>query len=92
MDLRREPPPGSGTVAANLLRPLLLELAERWESPPDRLIASGLLRGETDEVGEAFACRDLVERRRLEAGDWAALLLTRDYGESPSSSETVTGS
>ena len=33
-DLRREPPPPAQTVVANLMRPLLLRLAERLESPP----------------------------------------------------------
>jgi ribosomal protein L11 methyltransferase len=76
MDLRREPPPSAPTVTANLLRPLLLELAESWADAPERLIVSGLLRGEAAEVAAEFARGGLVERERREAGEWAALLLT----------------
>ncbi len=75
-DLRREAMPGAPTVAANLLRPLLLSFAERLGSPPpERLILSGLLREEADEVVAAFAPHGLRERARREAGEWAALLL-----------------
>jgi ribosomal protein L11 methyltransferase len=68
------------TVAANLLRPLLLTWAARLASAaalPDTVIASGLLVGEADEVAGAFAGLDLAESRRLESGEWAALLLRR---------------
>ena len=75
-DLRRDVMPGAPTVAANLLRPLLLTYAERLGSPPpERLILSGLLREEVDEVAAAFAPHGLRERARREAGEWAALLL-----------------
>lgn len=64
-------------VLANLLRPLLLELADTMSRPPRHLIASGLLREQADEVAEAFAKRlELRERVRLERGEWAALWLT----------------
>jgi ribosomal protein L11 methyltransferase len=76
-DLRAEPPPRAGTVAANLLRPLLLELAERLVEPPRALVAGGLLREQADEAAAAFSRRGLQERRRVHAGDWAGLLLTR---------------
>jgi ribosomal protein L11 methyltransferase len=74
-DLRREPPPAADTVAANLLRTLLLELPERMAPAPRALVASGLLLGEADEVAAAFAARGLQERGRRDSGDWAALLL-----------------
>ena len=57
---------------------LLLALARAgFRGPPPRaLVASGLLRGEADEVSAALAARTgLAERARLEEGDWAALLL-----------------
>ena len=76
LDLRREPVPAAPTVVANLLRPLLLEVAPRGVAT-DALIASGLLRHEADEVAAAFAAHDLVERRRTSLGDWSALLLLR---------------
>ncbi|HEX5308621.1 MAG TPA: 50S ribosomal protein L11 methyltransferase [Solirubrobacteraceae bacterium] len=68
---------GEGVVLANLLRPLLLELAAALAEPPAHLIASGLLREEADEVARAFARRGLAERGRRERGDWAALWLSR---------------
>jgi ribosomal protein L11 methyltransferase len=72
-DLRREPPPGADTVAANLTRPLLLEVAARMETAPRGLIVSGLLEEEAEVVAAAF--RPLrVRDRRANAG-WAALAL-----------------
>jgi ribosomal protein L11 methyltransferase len=77
-DLRREPTPAADTVAANLLRSLLLELPDRMSSsPPRALVVSGLLRAEGDEAAEAFGPLGLRERARREDGDWAALLLAR---------------
>ena len=76
VDLRERAAPSATTVVANLLRPLLLAL--RFDVVPDRLIVSGLLRTEADEV--AAHLRDtfgLAERRRAEGGDWAAILLER---------------
>lgn len=77
-DLRREEMPGAPTVAANLLRPLLLSYASRLSAPAPRfLTASGLLKEEGDEIAAAFASRGLAERERREAGEWVALLLER---------------
>jgi ribosomal protein L11 methyltransferase len=76
VDLRTDPLPAAPTVVANLLRPLLLTVAERLpDPPPHALIASGLLPDEADEVGAAFAARGLRERARREERDWAALAL-----------------
>ena len=55
VNLRREPAPYAPTVLANLVRPLLLDVARLLERAPERLIASGLLREEADEVAAAFA-------------------------------------
>jgi ribosomal protein L11 methyltransferase len=77
-DLRTDPIMVAPTVAANLLRPLLLAWAQRLEGVsqlPERVIASGLLVGEVDEVAAAFARVGLAEAERRESGDWAALLL-----------------
>jgi ribosomal protein L11 methyltransferase len=80
-DLRVDPVRAAPTVAANLLRPLLMRWAARLaEAPaalPDRLIASGLLVGEASEIAAAFAAVGLRETDRRESGDWAALLLSR---------------
>jgi ribosomal protein L11 methyltransferase len=72
-DLRGGPPPGADVVAANLMRPLLLRLAEMMRPRPRVLIASGLLDDEADEVAAAFA--PLAERRRVTLQGWSALLL-----------------
>lgn len=71
--------PSAPTVAANLLRPLLLKVAETGFAPeaPKALVASGLLRHEADEVASAFERHGLHETARRELGDWAALLLQR---------------
>jgi ribosomal protein L11 methyltransferase len=72
-DLRREPVPVADVVAANLMRPLLLRVAESLKEHPRALLVSGLLEDETDEVVGAFA--PLAERRRLTDRGWTAVLL-----------------
>src|SRR3954449_3253406 len=73
-DLRGTAAPRADVVAANLMRPLLLRVAELWEgAPPVTLIVSGLLDHEADEVAAAFA--PLTERKRLSSLGWSALLL-----------------
>jgi ribosomal protein L11 methyltransferase len=49
-DLRRQPAPVAPITVANLVRPLLLEVAELLPEQPETLIVSGLLEGEEDEV------------------------------------------
>jgi ribosomal protein L11 methyltransferase len=73
VNLREQEPPAAQTVAANLMRPLLLELARRMQSRPRALILSGLLDAEVDEVVAAFA--PLAEHRRLSELGWSATLL-----------------
>jgi ribosomal protein L11 methyltransferase len=84
-DLRREPLPWLGEspggerviVLANLLRPLLLELAGAAVRAPAHLIAGGLLEGELDEVSGAFGERlEMRERNRRTSGGWGAMWLT----------------
>jgi ribosomal protein L11 methyltransferase len=71
-----QPPP---VVLANLLLPLLLELASTIDDAPRHLIASGMLRDQADEVADAFRARHgLRELRRLRSGEWAALWLGAD--------------
>jgi len=74
-DLRREEGPWAPTVLANLVRPLLLEVAAGMTRPPERMILSGLLREEAAEVAAAFARHGLRERDRRHGGEWAAVLL-----------------
>ena len=75
LDLRSDPLPPAATVTANLVRPLLLELARRMPESPETLIVSGLLEGEEDEAAAAF--EQMREHRRLRLQGWSALLLTR---------------
>jgi ribosomal protein L11 methyltransferase len=70
LNLREQAPPTANTVAANLVRPLLLALAGRIQA--DALILSGLLDHEVDEVVAAFGKR---EEHRLTERGWAAVLL-----------------
>ena len=76
-DLRREAAPTAPTVTANLTAPLLCEVTSRIEGRPERVVCSGLLTSEIDEVAEAFGRAGLHERERRTSGDWAALLLAR---------------
>ncbi len=79
LDLRERRTPGAPTVVANLLRPLLLRVAADGfdGEPPRRLIASGLLAHEGDEVAAAFAAHGLRETARRGGGEWLALVLQR---------------
>ena len=72
-DLRTEPAPPARIIVANLLRPLLLRVAELSSEPPEGLILSGLLDEEAGEVAAAFA--PLRERRRLSRQGWSAVLM-----------------
>jgi ribosomal protein L11 methyltransferase len=77
LNLAATPAPWAPTVTANLTRELLLNVAQVIERPPERLLASGMLAGDVDEVVAAFAAVGLREQRRLEDGDWAAVALGR---------------
>jgi ribosomal protein L11 methyltransferase len=72
-DGRGRPP----VVLANLLRPLLLELARAMPREPAHLIAGGLLTAEVDEIVDAFTWRfRLRERERRTGGEWSAVWLS----------------
>ena len=73
LNLAATPPPWAATVTANLTRELLLSAAELVERPPERMLVSGVLVEEADEIVAAFA--PLREVRRLEAEGWAGLEL-----------------
>jgi ribosomal protein L11 methyltransferase len=72
-NLREQAPPVAEVIAANLMRPLLLRVAELMDTPPRVLILSGLLDDEADEVVAAFA--PLRERERRSDKGWSAVLL-----------------
>jgi ribosomal protein L11 methyltransferase len=65
-------------LLANLLRPLLIDLAAAIDRAPAALIAGGLLRTELDEVSGVFASRHgLRQRARRCEGEWGALWLAQ---------------
>ena len=66
------------TVLANLVRPLLLEVAANLQRVPERLIISGLEGDEPAEVVPAFARHGLRESTRREGGGWSAISLARN--------------
>jgi ribosomal protein L11 methyltransferase len=69
-------PAESLVVVANLLRPLLLDLARGMPCAPKHLLAGGLLKQQVDEVVEAFGERlGMRERERRERGEWAVVWL-----------------
>jgi ribosomal protein L11 methyltransferase len=72
-NLREAAAPEADVVVANLMRPLLLRVAELMPGRPQALIASGLLEEEADEVAAAF--EPLVEVKRLTERGWSAVLL-----------------
>ena len=74
INLRERPPPRARTVAANLTAPLLLAVAGRLTQPPARLVCSGLLPGEVEEVERALAAGGLEAVDCRADGGWAALL------------------
>jgi ribosomal protein L11 methyltransferase len=77
MNLRERLPDLAPTAVANMTAPILKAVAGRVEDAPERLVCSGLLPAEQDEVAAAFAAAGLAEVDRRQDGDWAALLLRR---------------
>jgi ribosomal protein L11 methyltransferase len=75
-DLRRTRGPWAPTVVANLVRPLLLDVAGVLERPPERLLASGLTPDEVDDVVAAFAPHGLRLEARRDGDGWSAILLS----------------
>jgi ribosomal protein L11 methyltransferase len=73
-DVRRGGP-WAPAVLANLVRPLLLDVAAGLERAPEQLIVSGLETGEADEVVAAFARHGLREAARAAGGGWEAVRL-----------------
>ena len=71
----RQGGPHAPTVLANLVRPLLLEVAANLARVPDRLIISGLEGDEPDEVVPAFARHGLREVARRSGDNWSAIEL-----------------
>ena len=79
LDLRREQPPVADVVTANLTTGLLEHVAGRWAAPatrPQRLIASGFLIREAEQVEKAMSAAGLRRDTLLERGEWGAMLLS----------------
>ena len=72
-DLLHGPLPWAPVVTANLTAALHRGVAARLERPPERLIASGCLAREADDVAGLYA--PLREVARRVEGEWAAVVL-----------------
>jgi ribosomal protein L11 methyltransferase len=81
LNLREQAPPSAPTVVANLVYPLLSELAGRMEAGrvevPQTMVISGLLAREADPACEAFRPAGLRAESVVPIGDWTAVLLRR---------------
>ena len=78
LDLTATPAPWAPTVSANLTLDALQAIAAGGlERPPERMIASGVLAGQADEIDAAFERHDLRESDRRVQGEWAAVMLTQ---------------
>lgn len=79
INLREDRPPEAPTVVANLTAPLLLPLGARIAAGevavPRRMVLSGLLVSERDQVAASYGAAGLTVERQIESGDWAALSL-----------------
>jgi ribosomal protein L11 methyltransferase len=76
-DLRRDPVPVGDVAAANLTARLCGDVVRGWAERGERpgiAILSGFLREQADDVEAALTAAGLTQRRRLVAGDWAAIL------------------
>jgi ribosomal protein L11 methyltransferase len=75
LNLGATPAPWAPTVCANVPGELLRVLPEVIERAPERMLVSGMLAAEADEVLAGFAALGLREERRVTEGEWAAALL-----------------
>jgi len=83
VDVREGPPPVAPSVVANLTGNLLKDCASHLTAAreaPARLVCSGMLGSEVDEVVAAFASTGLSESDRRIEGDWGGLLLRSEPG------------
>ena len=69
--------PVGDVAAANLTARLCGEVVRGWAERGERpgiAILSGFLREQADDIEAALTAAGLAQRRRLVAGDWAAIL------------------
>jgi len=76
-DLREGLPALAPTVFANLMRPLLLDVAKQFpqDHGVEAIVLSGLLDEEAEEIVVAFAPLGFSEARRVSEGGWTGLRL-----------------
>lgn len=78
VDLRTDELPQADYLVANILAPVLVDLASKLGSwRPRRAMLSGLLDSQAEEVANAWSELGYTETRRLSRADWCALVL--DY-------------
>lgn len=83
VDVREGPAPVAPSVVANLTGNLLKDCADQLIAAgeaPARLVCSGMLESEVDEVVAAFGSTGLSESDRRIEGDWGGLLLRSGPG------------
>jgi ribosomal protein L11 methylase PrmA len=81
LDVREAVPPVAPTVVANLTGNLLRDCASHIDDgvrPPEKLVCSGMLESEIDEVAGAFETIGLREAHRVTEHEWGALLLRHE--------------
>jgi ribosomal protein L11 methyltransferase len=77
LNLGATPAPWAPTVCVNVPSELLHQLPEVIEDPPDRLLMSGMINEEADEVIASFGPFGLREERRIVDGAWTGARLVR---------------
>ena len=77
LDVRRDELPGASVVVANLLAPLVRELAANLREIPRTIVVGGLLAEEADAAAVPFATLGLAPGARRELEGWAAVRLDR---------------
>ncbi len=75
-NLREGPAPHASTIVANLVAPVLRDVATLMTDPPKTMVISGLLTAEAQDVADGFAPHGLKTAERLDSGDWSAILLS----------------
>jgi ribosomal protein L11 methyltransferase len=78
LDLRADPLPETDFLVANILAPVLIDLAGKmagWR--PNKAMLSGLLDEQADTVVEAWRLLGYFEERRVSKDGWCALVLSR---------------
>jgi len=74
LDLRSDPLPQCDVLVANILAPVLIDLASKMGSlRPPRVLLSGILDEQADLVLEAWKSLGYTERKRVSRSGWTAM-------------------